>query len=162
MVRFLIQLRPCMSFDHSCISFPIEFMLHVYTRKVFWKWSMLTHFIAARFIISALWVLVHVNGIIVLVTVLVRELIVVIHDFVWLESQLFEEACFVDLCLVDEFVHRYVKSTRRCSHDMKFVSLKEKKDMSSSYVSFMMCFSYLWLCLWQDVKEFVAKNFQPL
>ena len=26
---------------------------------------------------------------------------VVVHAFGWLESQLFEEACFVDLCLVD-------------------------------------------------------------
>ena len=30
-------------------------------------------------------------------------------SIIWLESQLFEEACFVDLCLVDGFVHQYVR-----------------------------------------------------
>ena len=32
-----------------------------------------------------------------------------VHAIIWLESQLFEEACFFDLCLVDGFVHQYVR-----------------------------------------------------
>ena len=30
-------------------------------------------------------------------------------SIIWLKSQLFEKACFVNLCLVDGFVHQYVR-----------------------------------------------------
>ena len=33
------------------------------------------------------------------------------------------------------------KSTWQCSHDVKFFALKEQDDMSSSYVSCMMCYA---------------------
>ena len=57
---------------------------------------------------------------------------VVVRVFAWLESQLFEEACFVNLCLVDGLNTKMVytprcKSTWRCS-PMTFVDLKKQKE----------------------------------
>ena len=52
---------------------------------------------------------------------------VVVHAFAWLESQLFKEASFVDLCLVDVYTTR-CKSTWWCSHDVTFVSFKKQKE----------------------------------
>ena len=65
-------------------------------------------------------------------------------SIIWLETQLFEEACFVDLCLVDGFVHQYVRVHGDIHMMWIFFSLKEKNDV----------FSVWWFCLWQDVTRF--------
>ena len=63
-------------------------------------------------------------------------------SIIWLKIQLFEEACFVNLCLVDGFVHQYVRVHGHIHMMWIFFSLKEKNDMSASYVSCMMCFQF--------------------
>ena len=63
-------------------------------------------------------------------------------SIICLQSQLFEEACFVNLCLVDGFVHQYVRVHGHIHMMWIFFSLKEKNDMSASYVSCMMCFQF--------------------
>ena len=95
---------------------------------------------------------------------------VVVHAFAWLESQLYEEACLVDLCLVDGvcwlvsrfWVHQDVGKhhalwwSTRCDR-----LLEEQKNLLASF-SFLHKIVFKidgFLGLWQDV----ARNIlQPL